>query len=286
MIARMLLLLASLALGNSAEASGGTSRLMLPLQSGRELEVHLLVPPQASGEARRPAVMVFGGFEYGAQALERVKTSRDTVLASFDYPFVLPEHVDGTLGALRLLPEARRAIRDTLDGIARLQAYLLSRPDVDPSRVTLVGVSFGSPFAVVAAQRNGTPGLAVIHGFGSVSDVVAHVLARRWDVDRRPWAGIAASLAARVLVLGAGVPDVEHHAARLGAEQRVLMLAAQGDERVPSRATQALREAFEASSATLEFEQEPGGHLRGGDDPRIPSLLRRAERWMRDAGLQ
>lgn len=285
-VGRLIPLIFACLTATAVEAGVDARRMKLPLESGRTLDVHLLAPPPSSEGARHPAVMVFGGFEYGAQALERVQTSRETVLASFDYPFEVPENVDGALATLRLLPEARRAIGDTLDGIGRLQAYLQARPDVDPERITLVGVSFGSPFAVIAAQRNRTPGLAVIHGFGSVTDVVEHALARRWDVERRPWAGVVAAIAARVLVMGAGVPDVEHHARRLTHRQRVLMLAAHGDERIPARATDALRRALESSEATLEFEQEAGGHLRGGEDPRIPGLLRRAERWMGDVGLQ
>jgi hypothetical protein len=283
---RIITLLLCFVLADSASASASASRMAMPLESGRMLEVHLLAPPPAQPDARRPAIMVFGGFETGADALARVRTSRDTVLASFDYPIVLPENVDGVLGALRLVPDVRRAIHDTLDGIGRLQIYLQARADVDPARVTLVGVSFGSPFAVVAAQRHRTPGLAVIHGFGSVTDVVAHALAQRWGVERRPWIGVVAAIAARVLVIGTGVPDIEAHAAKLAQDQRVLMLAAHGDERVPESATLALKTALESSAATLEFEREPGGHLEGPDDPRVPNLLRRAERWMQAVGLQ
>ena len=79
----------------------------------------------------------------------------------------------------------------------------------------------------------------------------------------------------------AGVPDIEDAAARMQAGQRVWMLAASDDERVPSIATDALREGFAASASRFSFEEDAGKHLAGGDDPRIPGLLRRAESWMK-----
>lgn len=264
-------------------ASFEQTRVPLELQSGRVVDAHVLVPTTRAD--RVAAVMLFGGFERGAAALELVSPSQPTVLASFEYPFEIPE-IEGWIDAVRLLPAARRAIHDTFEGIGLLHAHLQARADVDPARITLVGVSFGAPFAVVSAAEYDVPGLAVIHGFGRVADVIAHSLARRWKVEERPWVRPLAWTLGHLLTLYAGVPDVDAHATRLRTDQRVLMIAAREDERVPAVATEALREGLKASAARVVFEQEAGAHLTGGEDPRIPALLDRAQTWMREEGLQ
>ena len=267
-----------------ALASAAESRLALTLDSGRAVDARVLVPEQST-DARMPAVMLFGGFERGASALDLIRTSRPTVLASFDYPLDVPEKARG-MDYVRMLPAVRRGIRDSFDGIGKLHAYLATRPDVDPTRITIVGVSLGAPFAVVAAVDHDIPGLAVIHGFGRVNDVIAHQFIRRWGGRERGfWVEPAASLLGNVLTWYADIPQIDIRARNLRDHQRAWMLSAQDDELMPARATDALREGLDASAAQFEFETEPGGHLRGGDDPRIPALLGKAERWMARAGL-
>lgn len=258
------------------------AQLSLTLEDGHALAVRLRVPEGAQG--RLPAVMLFGGIERGAAALDLVVSQSPMILASFDYPFELPRSAS-PMTIARLLPEARRAIARTVEGIGQLHAALAARPDVDSAKISLVGVSLGAPFAVIAAADHQVPGLAVIHGFAEVPQVIAHQFIRRREPAPGPVYRLSIGLFSRFMAWFAGIPDIGQKAASLGPGQRVWMLSASDDGLIPNDAIRSLRDGFEQSSAELVFETESGGHLAGGEDPRIPSLLRRAEHWMWEVRL-
>lgn len=269
----------------SAEVSARVeTRVDLALSRGGGIEARVQVPRGDDPDHGWPAVMLFGGFERGESVLDLVASARPKVLASFDYPLAIPEDLRGW-EAVRHLPAARHGIHDTLEGIGGLYAHLRGMPEVDPERITIVGVSLGAPFAVISAARHDIPGLAVIHGFGSVDEVIAHQFGRRWSRSRGEWVWAPARWLGRWLAWYAAVPEVDDYATRLASGQQAWMLSAREDERIPAAATQALRQAFERSQAGFSFELEEGGHLRGEDDPRIPRLLSDVERWMVERGL-
>lgn len=251
-------------------------QIELRVGGGRSLMARVQVPAVSRP---MPAVMLFGGFERGAGALDLVRPERPTVMASFDYPLELPDEATFS-NVVRALPAARRGIRDSLEGIGALHAALRDLPEVDPARITVIGVSLGAPFAVIAAAEHGIPGLAVIHGFADVPNVIAHQFIRRWEPDHGAWVRPIANGLAHVLNFATGIPRVERKAERLVAGQKVLMLIASDDERVPAPGTRALLEALQRSQASMVSEVEDGRHLAGARDPRIPALLARTERWM------
>lgn len=279
--AAAVLLLGALAAFEAAGRVVAEREVDLPLGAERRLRARLQVP---ASEGPLPAVMLFGGIERGAAALDLVSSARPTVMASFDYPMKLPEQASAA-GVLAAVPAARRGIRDSLRGMGLLYAHLRTMPEVDPARISIVGVSLGAPFAVIAAADNGIPGLAVIHGFGDVPGVVAHQLIRRWEPEHGSWVRPFAHALAHLLNFATGAPSVERHASRLVSGQKVLVLIAADDERVPQSATDALVAGLRQSGAMIESELEEGGHLAGGEDPRIPALLNRTESWLIAQGL-
>lgn len=266
------------------EAAAGTREesLLMPLDSGRTVQARVLKP--ATAGAPMPAVILLGGFERGAAALDLVQPSRATVLASFDYPIALPDRI-GWRESLRLLPPAKRAIHDSFAAVGRLHSHLRARPDVDAARISIVGVSFGAPFAVVGAAEHAIPGLVVIHGFAEVPRVIGHQFAWRWAEDGRAWLRPLAWLLGHALHAYAALPRIEDQASRLRDTQQVWMLSASDDALIPPAADDALRSAFARSAARLTYETEAGGHLRGDRDPRIPDLLKRTEAWLIASGL-
>lgn len=285
----LLVVLACFACGESAASNAYAWRdepLSLRLEGGRAVAARVRVPMPDAGplQPAMPAVMLLGGFERGAAALDLVQPTRPTILASFDYPIVMPERL-GPRESIAVLPEARRAVHDSLQAVGLLYAQLARRADVDAARTTLVGVSFGAPFAVVGAAEHAVPGLVVIHGFADLPQVIGHQFASRWARDGRAWMWPLAWLLGHALDAYARLPDIEQQAARLRATQQVWMLSARDDARVPAAATESLRAAFARSAARLRHDTEDGGHLRGQSDPRIPRLLRRTEAWLIANGL-
>ena len=275
------LVLMALSCGAQAQIRA-EAQLDLELQSGTRVQARLILPVDAASPL--PAVILLGGFERGAGALDLIPPGYPALLASFDYPLAVPDSI-GLREGLSLLPQLRRAIRDSQEATGLLYAALVQRGDVDAARISVVGVSLGAPFAVIAAAEHGIPGLALIHGFGRLSQVIGQQFIWRWGDEDRFWMRPLARMLGMLLGWVTGLPSVEQHAQQLQAHQRVLMLNAADDERIPPAAVQSLSGALRASAAQIQIETEPGDHLSGETDPRIPLLLQRTDRWRAEQGL-
>lgn len=130
----------------------------------------------ATAYLRRPAeasrrelggVVLVAGRETGRQAARVVPGPLDVAVLAVEYPAVLPEEL--SVGALvERLPEIREsALR--MPGILTSAGYFLAGlPEVDPTRIALVGVSFGVPFAAAAGGDPIFRGVALHHGGGNL----------------------------------------------------------------------------------------------------------------------
>ncbi|MBL6749756.1 MAG: hypothetical protein ISP90_04505 [Nevskia sp.] len=266
----------------SQDAAAGDERVNLRLGSGVQVQVRFL--RASGGNGPLPAIVVLGGLERGAAVLDLLPRTDEAVLVGFDYPVAVPQALPWT----ELLPLARRlerGVRETVEILARLHALLLQRGDIDGSRLSLVGVSLGAPFAVIGAAGSGYRGVVVIDGFGDLPRTVRHQFQRRW----RPRYGVIgdamAWLAQTALLQLIDLPAPEESARRLQANQRVYMLNAEQDEFVPQRSREALEEALRQSRAVLTVETVPGRHVRGDDERTIRQLYALARDWMRRQGL-
>jgi len=263
-------------------AAGGEERLALRLASGTEVQVRL--QRASDSTARLPAIVVLGGLERGAAVVDLIPRTTDAVLIGFDYPFAMPEHVRWN----ELLPLARRiekGIGETIETLARLHALLARRADIDPDRLTIVGVSLGAPFAVVGASRQDWRGLVIIDGFGDLPRIVRYQFARRWQ----PRYGLLGEALAWLVQTAAmqliDAPEPEAAARSLRANQHVYMIDARDDEFVPERSRESLREALRQSEAQLTFETIPGRHIRSNEGQVIAQLYEEARAWMQREGL-
>ena len=226
------------------DVSAGHVSQPVRLQASSGLSVDLLVrapdsPPEeelAPGSGGRPLLLILGGYRTGEQAAMLVEDTRGTVVAAMAYPYDGPVNFEGLLAVPRYVPRIRRALLDTPPAVQLALDHLLSRSDVDPTRVELVGVSFGSFFAAVAAaldQR--VTRLWLIHGAAQPYTLFEHGLQRSVP-HRAPRAVVAA--VANVLAAGPRlapelwVPQV--------APRPVIMINALDDERLPREAVEAL----------------------------------------------
>lgn len=277
------LLLFSLLLAPAALfAADRITPLQLELPNGRRLPAEIRAPDHADG--RLPAVMLFGGFQGTAEILDRITTGQAVVRASFPYPWDPPRRLRA--GNLRdSLLDFRRAVDDTIDGIVALTTALLARDDVDPDRISIVGASAGAPFAVFAAGRAGIPGLVIVQGFGQVPDVIGRQFELKLRQDHGAWVAPVSRLLGRAISCYLDLPAPEDDARRLRSGQRVLMITATDDERIPAAATEALWQALQASDAEIDRVDRPGAHLRGYGDPAIDEILAQAIAWLRSSDL-
>lgn len=104
------------------------------------------------GSGRRPVVIALGGSEGGA------KSSRELALslaargfAVLGLPYYSPAAWNTTERELPALP--RSFVDIPVDRLEQVRAWLKTRPDVDASRIALLGVSKGAEFALIAASK-------------------------------------------------------------------------------------------------------------------------------------
>jgi len=102
------------------------------------------------GNVRRPALIVLGGSEGGGWvARDRSPRFASRGFAVLGLPYYSPGAKD------RELPELPAAFADIpVERLDAAFAWLKARPDVDASRVALVGVSKGAEFVLIAASRS------------------------------------------------------------------------------------------------------------------------------------
>lgn len=275
--------LLALAAAAALPAGAADERIALTLDDGRVVEATVRVPDDARG--RLPALMLFGGFRSAARVLDKVRTPRPVIWASFDYPFDPPRKFTFPK-SLGYAPEARAAIHGSFDGIGKLYQALARHPRVDPARITVAGASAGAPFATVAAARNPIPGVLLVQGMGDVPAVIGHLIARKYRPKYGDWVTWPSYWVAHWINWYCEIPDMAAQARTLRAGQKVLMITATQDDFVPEAASEALWDALEQSEALHERIDIEGGHLGVGDDrERIADILQRSMRWMDKVGL-
>lgn len=255
---------------------------LITLDSGRPLELVLSRPAEIDGPL--PAVMLFGGFEGTARILDYIHSERPLIRASFNYPWDKPEQV-----SLRRVPaiiaDFGRAVDDTLAGIDALSQWLRSHPQVDASRLMLVGASAGAPFATIGGARNRIPGVVIVQGFGQLASVIAHQFNLRLQPDYGIWIKPLSWVLAQLVVHGLDLPAPEQAARELKTDQQILFITAREDERIPAAASNALWQAILASDARASRHDLAGAHLRGFGDPAIDRIMALALDWMQRSDL-
>ncbi|HEX5633686.1 MAG TPA: hypothetical protein VFX50_10665, partial [Gemmatimonadales bacterium] len=170
------------------------------------------------------------------------------------YPYDGDVRVKG-LAVVPEVPRIRRAILDTPPAVMLALDYLLARPDVDPSRVELVGASFGTPFATVAGALDGrVTRVWSLHGAGEPYTLIEHNLRR--SIPFRPARMFVAGLA-NVLASGPRLAP-ERWAPRI-APRPLVMINATDDERLPREAVMTM---YNSAREPRELIWLPGAHVQ------------------------
>jgi len=234
----------------------GHRESVVRLTNDKGLMVTLAVRrPTRAAPVRRPAFLILGGAERGRGAAKLLADTRGTIVAAIDYPF------DGDLKAKGLaivaqVPAIRRAFYATPPAVTLVLDYLSADPEVDRTRMELMGASFGAPFATIAAARDPrVTRLWIAHGGGRPYLMLETGLRREVSSKllRVPLAGLGT-----LLVSGPRFAP-EHWVGRV-APRPVVMLNATEDERIPPESVQALWEAAQDPKEQIWID---GPHMLG-----------------------
>lgn len=266
------------------EVAFSTDSVTIVTPLGVKIRASLRIP-KGSEQKKNAALLVFGGFEQAAHVLTLLHPTDPIVLASFDYPFAPPREFRFP-ESLRFAPEAKRAVRDTIDGIQELVRSLRQRADVDPNRITVLGASFGGPFAIAAASREpGISGLVLIHAFGDVPGTAAFRLQQAWSSRLGIFARPVAQIFARLAWLYLDAPNPEDAIARMAVNQRILLISADADTFVPRASSEALWSSIARSVTQHDRIIMPGGHVQPGANELILTITGRVTEWMQKKDL-
>ena len=251
----------------------------ISLNNGVPISVHLKRPAKAA-PGTLPVVLLFGGLHTGAKAIDLVDPGVPVLLATFEYPFEGPRKWKFPRD-LEYIPKARQAMHDTVTGIRALVDWVAARPEVDASRITLVGASLGAPFVSIAAGENEkVSSLILVHGFADVPAVAKFSLTQEWKASLGIFAKPVAFVAGHLLWMYIGLPSPAEKLSQLKSHQRVLIFTAEGDDLLPPENAVKMRTALEKSAAQWEEKRLPGVHLRAGESELIKKFVHESLQWL------
>jgi hypothetical protein len=231
--------------------------------------------PNLQDGIRRPAVIMMGGYKGGRAVVEIPDSASGLVLASVEYPYDPRNRPRGRAWLWRF-PGVRRAMLDTPPAILLLAQYLYVREDVDPDRVTILGASFGAPFAVAAAATDRRiAGVALVHGGGDIESLVTGVLEGNVPARTVPFVS-------RLIALGLAPLEPTKYAGMI-APRPLLMINATDDETIPRESALAL---YHAARRPKRIVWDATRHVSVSERDIIEELLNETLAWMRERGLR
>jgi hypothetical protein len=201
------------------------SWLRLKSSSGFTVDCGILVP-KGKGEIY-PAIVLLGGSATGKHAIDYALDIDRVVIVAVDYPYT-PRDKYTVWNFLKDVPSIRRALIDMMPSVMLVTDYLWQRPDVDTSRIVVLGYSFGAPFAPCIMANDPRPAAAVmVYGGGDLGSLIGHNI-ERYE-GHLP--GVAAGFLSGILLR----PVEPMRFAGLIAPRPLVMINGTHDEQVPRR---------------------------------------------------
>ena len=152
------------------------SWLTIHSTGGFNVQAGVLAPLDSS--KRYPAVILLGGKATGKYAVDYALNINQLVICALDYPYE-PRESYTFWTILWDVPRVRRALLEMVPSAILAADYLFTRPDVDTTRLVILGYSFGAPFVpAIAAHDRRAAAAIMVYGGGQLTSLIRHNVAR------------------------------------------------------------------------------------------------------------
>jgi dienelactone hydrolase len=213
-------------------------------------------------------VVLLGGFFAGDRAALLLPERVHANVLAVDWPWKGPRKLSA-IQFVRSLPAIRRTALRSPAALAIGVDAVSRQPEVDMTRIALVGASLGVPSTVAALALTDAPAAcALLYGGADIETWMSHALTRYGSPD--PLAPVIAKGAV------AFVRPLEPALHRTEAKVRMLIVSGRSDQFVPLAVAQALHRTF--PQATVRWKE--GQHLDGRRGPMIDDLAAEVEAWL------
>jgi dienelactone hydrolase len=245
-------------------------QLRLENERGIWVEAHLKVPFE--GGPTRPVLITMGGAGTGRKPIDHLENTGDWLILALDYPYHGDEGNMSHWEFAQVLPEARRAMMETVPASRMALDYLWRRDDVDRGRVVLAGGSLGALFApALAAADERVTALAIIFGAGDLHELIRANLDMSWPF--KPVVGWIGSVIVSPL-------EPLKYIGRV-SPRPVFFLSGTEDEAMPVHFSRLLHEAAREPK-TIRWL--PVGHVNIRDPKFHGRVLQTVLDWLADIG--
>jgi dienelactone hydrolase len=145
-------------------ARARVTRLWFPREDGVRARATLRMP-RGAGPRSLACVVIAGGHEHGWMTAEYLDAGPGIAVLSVDYPYDGPRRSVPRDEISDVVPKIWRATRDMAPLLREVGTYAARRPEIDSTRIVIVGASLGVPFVLKAAAEDSRfAGVALLYG--------------------------------------------------------------------------------------------------------------------------
>jgi len=224
----------ALAYATLEEEADGHLLYSLHLENADDIAVDGFLKVPAERGTRYPTLILLGGLRTGRRTIDYIRNTRGVNLLALDYPYQGKKEKLSVAEFVGAIPRIRDAIVRTPPAVMLAVDYLLTRDDVDPERIVLVGGSVGAIFTPAAAAADPRiAGAAMLFGAGDLESLM------RANIDLP---GVVAGPAGWLGAVLVSPVEPTKYVGQI-APRPVFMLNGTGDPRMPERCSRRLHEA-------------------------------------------
>ncbi|MBN2185408.1 MAG: hypothetical protein JW746_08780 [Candidatus Krumholzibacteriota bacterium] len=266
--------------GTLTHAEGAVERLhkgdlfqSVYLRSDRGITVSASLKVPAGEERRYPALVILEGLVTGRQVLDYLEDTNGIILLALDYPYGGKKKKLSALEFTGSLPRIHRAVLETVPSVMLGIDYLLSRDDVMPDRIILVGGSLGAIFVPAAMAADGRIAAgAILFGAGDIERLV------RSDLDLPSLVAAPAGWACAVLT--SSIEPLKYVADI--SPRPLFMMNGSADPRIPERCSRIIHETAQEPKTVVWLD---AGHLDVRSREFHEIVIRELLEWLISRGL-